>query len=290
MASFATNDLDDLMASLSDFKMNNGGQSSGESQKPSKEPSVQPGSGHKNQLDSAKNHCAACKKPIAGQVVTALGKAWHPEHFTCKHCNQELGTKSFFEQDGEPYCETDYHNIFSPHCAYCNEPILDKCVMALDKSWHPDHFCCTKCGEQFDEEGFHVKDGKPYCQEDYFDLFGVKCGGCKRPITENYVSALDNQWHSQCFVCKECKQPFNGGSFYNIDGQPYCEIHYHAKQGSLCAGCNMPISGRCVTALSRKFHPEHFVCSFCLKQLNKGSFKEQNDKAYCQPCFEKLFE
>lgn len=59
------------------------------------------------------------------QVVTALGKTWHPEHFTCVHCKTELGTKSFFERDGEPYCESDYHNLFSPRCAFCSQPILD---------------------------------------------------------------------------------------------------------------------------------------------------------------------
>ena len=26
-----------------------------------------------------KGVCAACQKPIAGQVVTALGRTWHPE-------------------------------------------------------------------------------------------------------------------------------------------------------------------------------------------------------------------
>lgn len=49
------------------------------------------------------------------------------------------------------------------------------------------------------------------------------------------------------------------------------------------------LSGRCITAMFRKFHPEHFVCAFCLKQLNKGTFKEQNDKPYCHGCFDKLF-
>lgn len=58
-------------------------------------------------------------------MITALGKTWHPEHFTCTHCNQELGTRNFFEREGHPYCETDYHNLFSPRCAYCNGPILD---------------------------------------------------------------------------------------------------------------------------------------------------------------------
>ncbi|KAG8224198.1 hypothetical protein J437_LFUL002652 [Ladona fulva] len=285
-----------------------------------------------------KGCCSACDKPIVGQVITALGKTWHPEHFTCNHCNSELGTRNFFERDGVPYCEPDYHNLFSPRCAYCNGPILDKCVTALEKTWHTEHFFCAQCGKQFGEEGFHEKEGKPYCRDDYFDMFAPKCGGCNRPIMENYISALNGQWHPDCFVCRDCKnavsgksfyvmegkpvcpkcvvsiwespeakepsyfpsnemkelvkdcrQPFHGGSFFDHEGLPYCETHYHAKRGSLCAGCHKPITGRCITAMFRKFHPEHFVCAFCLKQLNKGTFKEQNDKPYCHACFDKLF-
>lgn len=307
-ASSATKELDDLMASLSDFKHT----------QPSKTPEAQYAKPNKvnksptsttkgvDHLDSMlgtlqsdmskqgvntspKGHCTACNKPIVGQVVTALGKTWHKEHFICGHCQQELGTMNFFERDGVPYCETDYHNIFSPKCAYCNGAILGKCITALEKTWHPEHFFCTQCGKQFGEDGFHEKDGKPYCRDDYLEMFALKCAGCNRPITENYISAMNSQWHPGCFACRDCRQPFNGGSFFDHDGQPYCELHYHAKRGSLCAGCHKPISGRCVTAMSRKFHPEHFVCSFCLKQLNKGTFKEQNDKPYCHPCFEKLF-
>ncbi|CAB0035868.1 unnamed protein product [Trichogramma brassicae] len=236
-----------------------------------------------------KGCCSACEKPIVGQVITALGKTWHPEHFTCTHCREELGTRNFFEREGKPYCENDYHNLFSPRCAYCNGPILDKCVTALEKTWHTEHFFCAQCGKQFGEEGFHERDGKPYCRDDYFDMFAPKCGGCNRAIMENYISALNSQWHPECFVCRDCRQKFQGGSFFDHEGQPYCETHYHAKRGSLCAGCHKPITGRCITAMFRKFHPEHFVCAFCLKQLNKGTFKEQNDKPYCHGCFDKLF-
>lgn len=59
------------------------------------------------------------------QVVTAMGRTWHPEHFVCTHCQEEIGSKNFFERDGQPYCEKDYHNLFSPRCHYCNGPILD---------------------------------------------------------------------------------------------------------------------------------------------------------------------
>lgn len=99
-----------------------------------------------------KGHCAKCAKPIIGQVdgtpfisfvlyvclicqvrifplfpqvITGMGKIWHPEHFTCSHCKEELGTQNFFERDGQPYCERDYHNLFSPRCAGCGGPILD---------------------------------------------------------------------------------------------------------------------------------------------------------------------
>ncbi|KAK0174712.1 hypothetical protein PV327_010449 [Microctonus hyperodae] len=306
-ASSATKELDDLMASLSEFKING---STHQHQtvtdspyaKPNKAtksaPSPLPDSGNttaaqsrihitethtshqyqpqqgesshtltqtstthvkQNQLDSMlgnlqadmsrqgvnttqKGCCNACEKPIVGQVITALGKTWHPEHFTCTHCREELGTRNFFEREGHPYCETDYHNLFSPRCAYCNGPILDKCVTALEKTWHTEHFFCAQCGKQFGEEGFHERDGKPYCREDYFDMFAPKCGGCNRAIMENYISALNSQWHPDCFVCRDCRQKFQGGSFFDHEGLPYCETHYHAKRGSLCAGCHKPIT------------------------------------------------
>uniref|UniRef100_A0A8C2GPK9 Paxillin n=1 Tax=Cyprinus carpio TaxID=7962 RepID=A0A8C2GPK9_CYPCA len=237
----------------------------------------------------AKGVCGACKKPIAGQVVTAMGRTWHPEHFVCTHCQEEIGSKNFFERDGQPYCEKDYHSLFSPRCYYCNGPILDRVVTALDRTWHPEHFFCAQCGSFFGPEGFHEKEGKAYCRKDYFDMFAPKCGGCARAILENYISALNALWHPECFVCRECFTPFVNGSFFEHEGQPYCEAHYHEHRGSLCSGCQKPITGRCITAMGKKFHPEHFVCAFCLKQLNKGTFKEQNDKPYCQNCFVKLF-
>ncbi|KAL3858007.1 hypothetical protein ACJMK2_012625 [Sinanodonta woodiana] len=236
-----------------------------------------------------KGLCAACNKAVVGQVITALGKIWHIEHFICAHCKDPLGTQNFYERDGAAYCERDYHSIFAPRCFYCNGPIVDKCVTALNRTWHPEHFFCAQCGRPFGEDGFHEKDGKAYCRADYFEMFAPKCGGCGRPIMENYISALNRHWHPDCFACWECRIPFNGGSFFDHEGLPYCETHYHAKRGSLCAGCQKPITGRCITAMYKKFHPEHFVCAFCLKQLNKGTFKEQNDKPYCHPCFVKLF-
>ena len=81
-ASSATQELDDLMTSLNTFKIKGS---------PKKEDH-----GPKNSLDdmlgnlqedmdkqgiktTQKGVCSACEKPIVGQVITALGKTWHPE-------------------------------------------------------------------------------------------------------------------------------------------------------------------------------------------------------------------
>lgn len=305
-SSGAMTDLDSVMASLNDFKVGGVPAAATATAAPVAAASSTAGAAGSGKLDSIlnslqsemssmgvdtarKGDCAACGKPIIGQVVTGLGRTWHVEHFVCFQCRKPLGTTNFFEKDGNPYCEKDFHELFSQRCAYCNGPILDRCIHALDKTWHPDHFFCSQCGKNFEGGGFMERDGKAYCEEDYFNMFAPKCGGCDKAIMSECVNALGYQWHPNCFVCADCKKSFGTGSFYEHEGKPFCEVHYHAQSGSLCSSCQKPITGRCVTALNKKYHPEHFVCSFCMKQLQKGSFKDENGKPYCHQCHIKLF-
>jgi paxillin len=196
-ASSATAELDELMTSLNNFKM---GDRNVDEPVISGPPTLDDMLGNLQEdmnkqgiKTTQKGVCGACSKPIVGQVITALGHTWHPEHFTCSHCNQELGTRNFFERDGKPFCEQDYHHLFSPRCGYCQGPILDKCISALDKTWHPEHFICADCGKQFGDDGFHEKDDAAYCKDCYFEQFAPKCGGCTNAITENYISSLNTQ-------------------------------------------------------------------------------------------------
>jgi len=75
----------------------------------------------------------------------------------------------------------------------------------------------------------------------------------------------------------------------HVQSGPDPLVDYEIPKSPLCAMCRQPISGRCITAMFRKFHPECFVCSFCLKQLNRGTFKVQEDKPYCHQCFDRVF-
>ncbi len=88
-ASSATQELDDLMQTLNTFKLK---------ETATDEPAMtnlddmldnlQENMVKQGVKTTQKGVCFACEKPIVGQVVTALGKTFHPEHFTCAHCNQ----------------------------------------------------------------------------------------------------------------------------------------------------------------------------------------------------------
>jgi paxillin len=74
-----------------------------------------------------------------------MGKTWHPEHFTCQHCNKQMSDdpEGYHEHHDKAYCRPCYIELFAPYCRGCNKPIVDKiCVTALDAKWHQDCFVC----------------------------------------------------------------------------------------------------------------------------------------------------
>lgn len=88
---------------------------------------------------------------------------------------------------------------------FVNRPFLSlqKVVKAMGKTWHEDHFVCGgPCKKPMSGTPFFEREGKPYCKADFEKLFAAKCEGCKNPITENTVIALNAKWHKDCFKCK----------------------------------------------------------------------------------------
>ena len=76
-------------------------------------------------------------------------------------------------------------------------------MKAIGKMFHPEHFICDHCGKQIANESFHLDSGKPYCAQDYKELFCVKCCSCKQVIGggDRWLEALDKPWHADCFRC-----------------------------------------------------------------------------------------
>jgi paxillin len=145
--------------------------------------------------------CEYCKQVIIGVKTMLHGKVWHPDHFRCKVCDKILTPTTYFERGGQFYCDKDYKDLFSTKCAYCDGLIQDKCINALGKSWHVEHFFCSQCGKGFENGLFMEYDGKAYCEEDYNSMFAPKCAFCDKSINGDAVNALGKTWHKECFAC-----------------------------------------------------------------------------------------
>lgn len=46
-----------------------------------------------------------------------------------------------------------------------NLSLMQECVHALEKTWHPECFTCTACKKSIGTGSFHVEEGEPYCIE-----------------------------------------------------------------------------------------------------------------------------
>ena len=40
-----------------------------------------------------------------------------------------------------------------------------------------------------------------------------------------------------------CGVTFPRGNYFEHEGEPHCEIHYHASRGTLCNSCQKPVTG-----------------------------------------------
>ncbi|CAG2123429.1 unnamed protein product, partial [Medioppia subpectinata] len=90
--------------------------------------------------------------------------------------------------------------------------------------WHTYCFKCTHCGCPLEERNFYEKNGKPYCENDYMNLFHPKCTGCGLPIPDGrQITAMGKPWHPECFVCTICVKPLTPETFKEHAGKPYCE-------------------------------------------------------------------
>jgi len=116
------------------------------------------------------------------------------------------------------------------------------------------------------------------------------CHGCGKQIEGRIVTAMDRQWHPDCFKCAGCGSLFasggGGGSFMIKDDRPYCN-KCTAKQLGVCAACGGQLSGPVLTALDRSWHPQCFVCGGCKKPFSGGKFKLSGNRPgvpFCDTC------
>ena len=199
---------------------------------------------------------------------------------------------------------------------------------AMGKKWHPEHFCCVQChkplNSQYDTQSFFVEDGKPYCADDYYELFGKRCScGCDEVITKEMLLYQGNHYKPRHFVCKACS---NDLSALDVDSivvitqpslttvlfcsnrceQGFCPAAFNkevkgnmenvkayvtkANRASACWWCNGAIvSGQemFTSPDGVTCHAQHLVCEGCGHAIEKR-FMWLDGQPKCTECVQKL--
>ncbi|XP_041642879.1 PDZ and LIM domain protein 5a isoform X1 [Cheilinus undulatus] len=173
--------------------------------------------------------CAHCNMVIRGPFLVAMGKSWHKEEFNCAHCRTSLADTGFVEEQGSVYCEHCYEEFFAPSCSRCQAKILGEVINALKQTWHVYCFLCAACQQPIRNNTFHLEDGEPFCEQDFYRLFGTGCHGCEFPIEagDKFLEALGYTWHDTCFVCSVCCTTLEGQTFFSKRDKPLCKKHAH---------------------------------------------------------------
>ncbi|XP_048037314.1 PDZ and LIM domain protein 5b isoform X3 [Megalobrama amblycephala] len=176
--------------------------------------------------------CAHCNMVIRGPFLVAMGKSWHKEEFNCSHCHSTLADVGFVEERGSVYCERCYEQFLAPTCFRCQQKVLGEVINALKQTWHVYCFLCASCQQPIRNNTFHLEDGQPYCETDYYTLFGTGCHGCDFPIEagDKFLEALGFTWHDTCFVCAVCSTSLEGQTFFSKKDKPLCKKHAHTVQ------------------------------------------------------------
>nr|XP_027316405.1 actin-binding LIM protein 1 isoform X18 [Anas platyrhynchos] len=171
--------------------------------------------------------CNGCGEFVEGEVVTALGKTYHPTCFACTVCKRPFppgdrvtfnGRDCLCQLCAQPMSSSPKELSASSNCAGCGRDIKNgQALLALDKQWHLGCFKCKACGKVLTGE-YISKDGAPYCEKDYQVLFGVKCEACHQFITGKVLEAGDKHYHPSCARCSRCNQMFTEGEEMYLQG------------------------------------------------------------------------
>nr|XP_019964151.1 PREDICTED: actin-binding LIM protein 3-like isoform X4 [Paralichthys olivaceus] len=185
--------------------------------------------------------CDSCDSFITGEVVSALGRTYHPKCFVCSVCSKPFPIGDRVTFSGKNcVCQQCSHKLVKSnepikihgpsHCAGCGAEIKQgQSLLALEKQWHVSCFRCRTCNMVLTGE-YISKDGVPYCEADYHAQYGVKCETCSRYISGRVLEAGGKQYHPTCARCVRCNMMFKEGEEMYLTG---CEVwHPLCKQAA----------------------------------------------------------
>ncbi|SCU93414.1 LAME_0F03730g1_1 [Lachancea meyersii CBS 8951] len=105
------------------------------------------------------------------------------------------------------------------------------------------------------------------------------CRACGLEVTSKSIYSkkedeLSGQWHRGCFSCIKCDVKFSKRvPCFILDDQPYCQMHFHIANNSICQICHQFIEGECLeNDRDERFHAECLRCFRCQNPIREDYY------------------
>ncbi|XP_047525040.1 LIM domain kinase 1 isoform X2 [Pieris napi] len=113
------------------------------------------------------------------------------------------------------------------------------------------------------------------------------CAGCLNELGDDeYLSALGQDWHKDCFRCSVCDAQLSTW-YFEKGGLLFCQADYWSRFGEICQQCTQIITGPVMAAGDHRFHPECFACDACSAHIDDTEPYALLDRSrlYCGACY-----
>eukprot|EP01134_Creolimax_fragrantissima_P002239 CFRG2239T1 len=180
-------------------------------------------------------------------------------------------------------------------CAVCRElcrPREEKVILAGSRSLHESCFVCAQCYEPFVDGKYFPHEGRLYCNDDFWQLHGPRCGQCSQQIVGECLGALGQRWHPEHFRCDVCNLHLVGKEFIRTADRPLCkpcnrELAKKQSKFVKCPMCSKSLEDTFLVYKGQRVHSEHIPCEMCTVPLNHLG-REKASKWYCNSCYEQI--
>ncbi|KAJ6216904.1 hypothetical protein RDWZM_008061 [Blomia tropicalis] len=147
-------------------------------------------------------HNAANMLPQTNYTTPNAARPWTGSMPQSNQGNKAVTDARSAPKRGRGLLQSQLSGGVIPYCGYCNQAIRysivfsiicftyslhfdsGQYIMALNKSWCPNHFVCanTMCKRSLEENGFVEEQGRLYCETCYETHFAPACAKCNQRI------------------------------------------------------------------------------------------------------------